>query len=656
MEIISFDDPVNTVPSANLISGEYLSSSVAPGVTIDQTSLLSKQDDRLFAKVPKEEGSTTTTKEPGSIIERIINSITAISTTASPDSTVKATTTVEAEPTKGSAILKLANKKSTKLTKNAVTDSPQTVRKRTKPPKTSTTEKPTTIIERILSSLSAIQADGETVSSTQVGTDFTTEKPRTKQSRATTTSSTTTAQTSTTVSPLNVLEQISSEQTLQKSTIGKLLALLNSLTSTTEQDLVVVTPKQTNYIAGTPSNNLIDVEIKTDLPKTTIRPAQRYTSTPTTVETTTKTPVTTTTPKLFTSPIPAPETPTEPPTTLSTRIQETLSSIAKFMTSTFNPNAESTNIPPTTTEKTTTTTITTTTKAPVTANALSISTPTNQKVTTPLTKQRTAAATTESIASTTESTTDNLLTLLSTLPTLANFEVSPGSVRVFSVNDLVENFDQDELFGTTVSILGRTTSAEPSTQAPSTSTVSPINSTSSSSNVEATTEKPSSAKPQTPLNVTSTTPVTNASVQNPVQSTVAPTKDYFVFAVLNNNTVLRKRPSPYPTKETPYLVFGVYPNNTIVQKFPNGTEVPMEPIIRVSGFDTRANPPPLPEITSNQVTPIPRGGTPENKTVQTVLIVNNFWWLGLLQLSSHDFKFLFVSVLCSFYMSNRCRM
>lgn len=59
----------------------------------------------------------------------------------------------------------------------------------------------------------------------------------------------------------------------------------------------------------------------------------------------------------------------------------------------------------------------------------------------------------------------------------------------------------------------------------------------------------------------------------------------------------------------------------------------MEPIIRVNGFDTRDNPPPLPEITSNQVTTTP-GGQPENKNLQTVLIVNNFWWLVLMQLPS----------------------
>jgi hypothetical protein len=122
-------------------------------------------------------------------------------------------------------------------------------------------------------------------------------------------------------------------------------------------------------------------------------------------------------------------------------------------------------------------------------------------------------------------------------------------------------------------------------------------------------------------------------VQNSIETTTSRNKDYFIFAVLNNNTVLRKRPSRFPTKDTPFLIVGVYPNNTIVRKFPNGSFVPMEPVIRVSGFDTRENPPPLPEITSNQVTP-DQGSRPENKNLQTVFIVNNYWVLGLSPLLS----------------------
>lgn len=102
------------------------------------------------------------------------------------------------------------------------------------------------------------------------------------------------------------------------------------------------------------------------------------------------------------------------------------------------------------------------------------------------------------------------------------------------------------------------------------------------------------------------------------------TKDYYIFAVLQNNTILRKRPSRFPNKDTPFLIYGVLPNNTVVMKFPNGTIVPMEPVIQVVGFDTRDNPPPPPELISNQV----QDNQPESNKVSTVLNVNNYLVVG----------------------------
>lgn len=790
LEIISFDDPVNTVPSANLISGEYLSSSTESShpsavVTTNSVFLVTARKHNFFVKVPQNDPTEATTKEPGSIIERIINSITAISSTPSPDVTPKVTTTLETETTRGSAILKLASKKPQRSRKNST----QTKQRTTKAPKrveTSTTEKPTTIIERILSSLSAIQADSQTVSSTQVGTTYfntiTTPLPtstptksvsrvtKSTTPRSTSTSSTITtslpAQVSTSIDPLNVLEQLSLEQSLQERTIGKLLALLNSFTSTPEPEstkLVVVTPKLTTYLTGTPADNFVDspivtystTTVKSTTPITTTLPTTTTSTTtttakPTTITTTiatttttlppttsTTTPpptttiiTTTVTPKVVTTPVPIAAPSTQMVPTLGSRLQETLSSLARFMSSTFNPVTETTtNIPKTimptittppttttvlptttssttittTTTPTTTTTVTTTTTPtttvvpPTTTAILSIETTTTKPSTTTQavipsslsvttesatnTEKGTEFSSTISTTSSSETTTDPAFTIPSTWPTLANFEVSPGSVRVYSANDLVDAFDPDDSLGTTVSILSRGAFEPPTTPFVSTtaftSTTTPAaivgssmttevstNTTVSTAKVavETTTQNISSsvitttgavtAMPKVPLNQTTvTTPTTNLvsdrsgrllninvnPVSNDIQktSTVAPDKDYYIFAVLNNNTILRKRPSTYPTKETPFLIYGVLPNNTVVQRFPNGTAVPMEPIIRVSGFDTRPNPPPLPEITSNQVTTTPDRGPPDNVNLQTVLIVNNFWWLVLLQLLSH---------------------
>ncbi|VVC92805.1 unnamed protein product [Leptidea sinapis] len=57
-----------------------------------------------------------------------------------------------------------------------------------------------------------------------------------------------------------------------------------------------------------------------------------------------------------------------------------------------------------------------------------------------------------------------------------------------------------------------------------------------------------------------------------------PRKDYFIFGILPNNTVVRKDPNDNLletlTEASPYIIYGVLPNNTIIRRFPNGTRVP----------------------------------------------------------------------------------
>lgn len=59
---------------------------------------------------------------------------------------------------------------------------------------------------------------------------------------------------------------------------------------------------------------------------------------------------------------------------------------------------------------------------------------------------------------------------------------------------------------------------------------------------------------------------------------VVPKKDYVIFGILPNNTVVRKDPNDDVleslTESTPYIVYGVLPNNTVIRRFPNGTRVP----------------------------------------------------------------------------------
>ncbi|KYB28058.1 hypothetical protein TcasGA2_TC007231 [Tribolium castaneum] len=678
VEVISFDDPVNTVPSANLVSGEYLASSTESHLTSPLVAA----------------SQTKTTEKPFSIIESIINSITAISTTEKPDPT-KLTFSTD-DPTQASAILKLATKKPTKLDKTQTTQLIPVV--------TVTSEKPTTIIERILSSLSAIQADNNTdtknFKSKQVGSNFNTISSPSTTPITRVTKSTLSAQYSTTVNPLTVLDEISNEQILQKRTIGKLLALLNTLTSTTPRShptqLVVVTPKATNYVVGTRV-----IPTSATATSTTIEPilSSTVTTTTTTEPTTTSTttaPTTTTTTtsnQLFTSPSPS-------GASISSRVKPPESTTMRY-TTTPTYTTLSTLMPPTTTMSSITTP-SRTEAVPTTMTPKDIS---NEIGALPLSFETggstTPSTTTDSslsVGTTEPFDTDTDFVFPSTIPALVNFEVSPGSVSIFSANDLSNVITPEDGPSTTVTIPGRTNlpetvittqtstevttpvqtttpvpnsadsnaktqtsvtlnsriaSTDPSTtpmsttvpsatEAPTTTTQNPTTTDGStttmaatntssqdiSSNVIDTTGPPEKSNTSTvipPTNITSRTSgrsgrllnVVQDSVQNSIENTTSVDKDYYIFAVLNNNTVLRKRPSRFPNKETPFLIVGVYPNNTIVRKFPNGTLVPMEPVIRVSGFDTRENPPPLPEITSNQVTP-DQGSRPDNKNLQTV--------------------------------------
>jgi hypothetical protein len=78
---------------------------------------------------------------------------------------------------------------------------------------------------------------------------------------------------------------------------------------------------------------------------------------------------------------------------------------------------------------------------------------------------------------------------------------------------------------------------------------------------------------QTKQNITTT--VGSGSVTN---VPTIPKKDFVIFGILPNNTVVRKNPNDdileTLTEASPYIVYGVLPNNTVIRKFPNGTRVP----------------------------------------------------------------------------------
>ncbi|XP_050501648.1 mucin-17-like isoform X5 [Diabrotica virgifera virgifera] len=222
IHVISIDEPVNALQSANLVKGDFVSSTAN-----SVSDILPLVNDG-------------TTEKTVSIIERIINSISARSTTPPSSGTPFSSTASTTESP--SAILKLSPKKSRQTD---LTDSSKTTESNDTVP--FTTENPTTIIEKILSSLNAIQATDIT-SAGQVGIDFNTLTSFTTTPVSSVTKSSTSrpllAPSSTTIFPLSILDELS-EENKQKETVRKLLDLLNGLVSPQQQE-VVVTPKYVN--------------------------------------------------------------------------------------------------------------------------------------------------------------------------------------------------------------------------------------------------------------------------------------------------------------------------------------------------------------------------------------------------------------------------
>lgn len=465
---------------------------------------------------------------------------------------------------------------------------------------------------------------------------------------------------STSVNPLSILDEITPEEVLQKRTIGRLLDILNGLVISTplpsSENFVVVTPKSvnkpstSNYPLSSTFTSTIFNEINSEVPSTISLPSTALSS-----DSTSSDLFSTTAQSISTS---------ENANAYSTSTN-LFSTTAQAISTSENANVSSTDIsslaaltstdlptsvaPPFEEQSTVLTTeaISDSVTSTVVTEDVSMSQeqsstliPVNDLnldetlLTSTTTIEPQTVPSTSSFPSTSEvgvKSTDgiNFFTSLSTLPTLDKFEVSPGSVSVFSANDLSNSITPDDNFSTTtiINIAGRSNFDNTATTQ---STTTEVETTTLEVTTEAALRDNSGAmESSTPVTVNSTQAngrsgkllnVVEDSVQNSIDTS---TPDYFIFAVLNNNTVLRKR--PLVEANAPFLVIGVYPNNTVVKKYPNGTEVPMESVIRVRGFDTRQNPPPLPEITSNQVTS-ESGSSVDNKIVETVYFVCNFIW------------------------------
>ncbi|XP_072941578.1 uncharacterized protein [Epargyreus clarus] len=99
------------------------------------------------------------------------------------------------------------------------------------------------------------------------------------------------------------------------------------------------------------------------------------------------------------------------------------------------------------------------------------------------------------------------------------------------------------------------------------------------SDLQSTTQAGIDTSTVTLINETKSTDVITVNTQiNVATQPSIPKKDYVIFGILPNNTVVRKDPNDNVleslTEASPYIIYGVLPNNTVIRKFPNGTRVP----------------------------------------------------------------------------------
>ncbi|XP_016910547.2 mucin-2 isoform X6 [Apis cerana] len=120
--------------------------------------------------------------------------------------------------------------------------------------------------------------------------------------------------------------------------------------------------------------------------------------------------------------------------------------------------------------------------------------------------------------------------------------------------------------------------------------IAPESTTSSETTNAATTIASSTSPSATPSSQTATTPylgrfggsrLTPAPRFSLSSTTKAPLRDYLVYGIYPNKTIVRKRPEDNlidaRNVDSPYVIFGIFPDGRLVRKFPNGTIIPDPP-------------------------------------------------------------------------------
>ncbi|XP_034952779.1 mucin-5AC-like isoform X3 [Chelonus insularis] len=164
-------------------------------------------------------------------------------------------------------------------------------------------------------------------------------------------------------------------------------------------------------------------------------------------------------------------------------------------------------------------------------------------------------------------------------PLTSEMTFSTPESTILSLNSIQSSFTA--ISPSSSSTQTTTSTLESTTIAPSTSEAT------TQSTIQSTTASMATFMQTTPF---STTPymgrfgssrMTPAPRLSSSSSTRMPLRDYHVYGIYPNKTIVRKRPEDNlidaRNVDSPYVIFGIYPDGKLVRKFPNGTVIPDPP-------------------------------------------------------------------------------
>ncbi|XP_015603572.1 uncharacterized threonine-rich GPI-anchored glycoprotein PJ4664.02 isoform X2 [Cephus cinctus] len=423
------------------------------------------------------------------------------------------------------------------------------------------------------------------------------------------------------VETLTQFQQSVTQDTNNSDTTPEITARLLDITMSPMQPTSPVTQAQerTTLITTTP---IITEQAQTNLGSDTtteVTTNQQIETTLTTTPTTTTPNLTSDTPTMLdplqdtTTPATAQRTAgdqatTQPDQTTSPSIPETTTMASMTTIGSSSSSLSSSDSPPTTTTvvSTTDTTLETTTETPTTSPAMIADLmATAVPETTTVVSETTVPEMTTSQSETTISLDDNIIpdSLDATTIAAAGIDTTTTSPMTTPIVDIMPRINTGETTTTDSSNTSNTQTTTTSSSSASTTTQSPtvITTMMDTTTIPSATTTEVTTMAATMANTASSTTTTTQQPPSTTQylgrfggsrltpaprfssssSTAAPLRDYVVYGIYPNKTIVRKRPEDNlidaRNVDSPYVIFGIYPDGKLVRKFPNGTIIPDPP-------------------------------------------------------------------------------